>query len=117
MSTETPPVTDEPIDRADTGVRILLSLLFFVIVRVVETVLLVVILFELIAALITRREPSAQVKRFASRALSYAVVVVRYLTYHSDQAPFPFEEFPPELDFSKAANRPRSEPARAKPAQ
>lgn len=99
---ETPIETGAPeklIDRGETGFRILLSLLFLLILRVAEAVLGVVILFSLLFALITQREVGAQVRRFANQVLSYIVVVTRYLTYNDDRVPFPFDEFPPELDY------------------
>ena len=74
--------------------RILLTLLFFLIVQVVEAVLSVIILFDLGFALVTRREPSDTVKRFATRVLDYAVEIVHYLTYNDDTPPFPFRELP-----------------------
>ena len=64
------------------------------------------ILFELFFTLITQRQPSDQVKRFANRALSYVVVIVRYMTYHDDEKPFPFCNFPPELNLTRPANDP-----------
>jgi hypothetical protein len=88
------PLEEEWVDRAETGIRALKTLLFFIVARVVETVLAVLILFGLIWTLITRREPSPAVKRFASRVLAYLVEIVRYLTYNDDQAPFPFRELP-----------------------
>lgn len=90
------PLEEAWVDRAETGIRILKSLLFFVVARVVETVLAVVIVFELLWALITGREPSRAVRGFASRVLAYLIEIVRYLTYNDDQAPFPFREFPGE---------------------
>ncbi len=48
----------ETVDRFDTGLRVLLTLLFFVIVRVVEAVLAVVIVFGLLYTLITQQEPA-----------------------------------------------------------
>ncbi len=103
MTVDTP-IKDDKIDRTETGIRMLLTLLFFIIARLVGAVLGVVILFELFFTLITQRQPSAQVKRFANRALSYVVVIVRYMTYHEDEKPFPFSEFPPELNLTRPAN-------------
>jgi hypothetical protein len=86
----------EPVDRFDTGLRVLLSLLFLVIVRVLEAVFAVVIIFGLLYTLITQQEPAPAVKRFSERVLAYAVQIVRYLTYNSENAPFPFRDFPAE---------------------
>jgi hypothetical protein len=94
------PLEEGWVDRSETGIRALKTLLFFIVARVLETVLAVVIVFELIWTLITGREPSHAVRHFASRVLAYLVEIVRYLTYNDDQAPFPFREFPgdPEPD-------------------
>jgi hypothetical protein len=100
------PVSDQAeIDRGDTGVRILFTLLFFVIARVVEGMLVVLVLFELGVALVTQREPSFAIRRFANRTLSYLVRIGRYITYNDDSAPFPFDEFPAELDLTVPATR------------
>jgi hypothetical protein len=93
------------IDRGETGIRILFTLLFFVIARVVEGMLLVLVLFELGVTLVTQREPSAAIRRFANHTLSYLVRIGRYITYNEDDAPFPFDEFPGELDLSVPASR------------
>ncbi len=101
MSTETTieqSSSEELIDRVETGIRALLVLLFFVIARVAEAVLGVVIVFGLLDSLITRQVPSPALKRFAQRTLSYLVQIVNYMTYNDDDAPFPFQEFPPELE-------------------
>jgi hypothetical protein len=97
---EQPPFETSPdeVNRTETGIRILLSLLFMVAVRVVGLVLFVVIVFELLYTLITQRRPGGEVRRFARRTLDYAVAAVRYLTYNDDEPPFPFTEFPRETE-------------------
>ncbi|MDH3211408.1 MAG: DUF4389 domain-containing protein [Myxococcales bacterium] len=86
----------ETIDRFDTAVRALMTVLFFVIARVVEIVLAVVIVFGVLYTLITQEEPAPGVKRFSERVLAYLVQIVRYLSYNGEEAPFPFRDFPPE---------------------
>jgi hypothetical protein len=88
----------DEIERGDTGVRLLYTLLFIVVARVVETVLLVVIIFELLFAWITRQPPGEAVRRFANRTISYFYRIGRYLTYNDAQPPFPFAEFPEEVE-------------------
>ena len=99
--------TDQPIeeatsgdliDRAETGIRVLFTLLFFLIARVAEAVLGIVIVFGGLYTLITQHEPSPAVRRFSQRVLAYLVEIARYLAYNDDDAPFPFREFPPEPD-------------------
>jgi hypothetical protein len=105
---------EEPIERGETGIRILLSLLYLIIARVIETVLLVVILFELLYTLITKAPPGEGVRRFANRTLSYLYRIIRYLTYNEHEAPFPFTELPDEVEptgpgLSRATEPDRSE--------
>jgi hypothetical protein len=93
------PTDNIPIDRKETAIRILLTLLFVVIVeRIIDAVLAVVILFELVYALITRRPPGERVRRFANRTLSYLYRIMRFLTYNEPEPPFPFADFPSEVE-------------------
>ena len=60
------------IPRAATGKRILFAILFIVLVRVVEAVLAIIILFEIAYALITRRARTSTTLPFERKpALSY----------------------------------------------
>ena len=93
------PTENTQIDRKDTIIRILLTLLFVVIVaRVIEAMLAMVIIFELAYALLTRRPPGERVKRFANRTLSYLYRITRFLTYNEPELPFPFADFPSEVE-------------------
>jgi hypothetical protein len=87
-----------PIERKETSMRILLTALFVVIWHLTAMVLGVTILFQLAFALITKRAPGERVKHFANRALSYLYHILRYLTYQELEPPFPFADFPPELE-------------------
>jgi hypothetical protein len=89
---------EREIERGETGVRILLSVLYLIIARVVGLVLLVIIVFELLYALITKSPPGERVRRFANRTLSYYYRLGRFLTYNEHQAPFPFAELPDEVE-------------------
>jgi hypothetical protein len=107
------------IERGETGIRILLFLLFAVIFRLGTVVLAAVVVFELLYALITRRPPNDRVRSFANRTLSYLYRITRYLTnrtlsylyritryltYNQSEVPFPFSDFPPEVEPSPPAS-------------
>jgi hypothetical protein len=91
-------VEEIQIERKETGIRILLSVLFWVIMEIVKTVLWLIVFFELALALINKRPPSERVRGFANRALSYHYRILRYLTYNESDWPFPFSDFPPEVE-------------------
>lgn len=86
------------IPRGETGKRILLTVLFVLVVRVLEAVLGVLVLFQLAYALITGRAPDAHVTGFADRVLRYCWHVGQYLTHNTDALPFPFGAFPAAPD-------------------
>ena len=86
------------IDRANALLRALFTLVFFVIVRVVELVLAALIVFELLVTLITGQLPAEGVRRFANRVTTYLYRIIRYLTFNESAPPFPFEELPVEIE-------------------
>ena len=99
--------SESEIDRKDTGIRILLTILFVLIVGVVESVLGLIILFALLWALITKQPPAVGVRAFANRIIAYYYRIGRYLTYNESLAPFPFSDFPEALEESSWAPEPR----------
>jgi hypothetical protein len=92
-----PPPRDE-IPRRETGLRTGLTVLFVVVGSVLETVLAVIVLFELIVTLVTRRLPSPRVRDLANRVVSYYYRIGRYLTYNESHIPFPFSDFPDPVE-------------------
>ena len=89
---------NDEIDRRETGIRIALTLLYLLIAAVLESVLGVIIAFQLLWALITRSAPSQPVRDLANRIVGYYYAIGRYLTYNDSRVPFPFSEFPPARD-------------------
>ncbi len=89
---------EEPIDRRDTGLRILLTLLFGVVERVIQALLGIVVILGLLIALFTRRPPPPRLRAFANRVVTYSYRIGRYLTYNESRVPFPFSEFPEPIE-------------------
>jgi len=86
------------IDRAATGVRILLTILFALVVRLVEAVLAVIVIFQLAYTLVTQQPPSPKVRDFANRVVAYLYRVTRFLTYNDAEPPFPFRDLPDPIE-------------------
>jgi len=99
--------SEHEIDRKDTGIRILLTILFVLIVGLVESVLGLIVLFALLWALITKQPPAVGVRALANRIITYYYRIGRYLTYNESLAPFPFSDFPEALEESSWAPEPR----------
>jgi hypothetical protein len=95
---ETVEIGGGEIERGKTGMRLLITLLFFLIAGVLRTVLVVLVVFELGWVLITKQPPTERVRGFANRVVSYFYRIGRYVTYNEPEAPFPFSEFPAEVE-------------------
>lgn len=86
------------VDRVDTGIRILLTLLFALAATVIESLIGVIVVFELLWTLLTKQAPSPRVREFANRIISYYYRIGRYLTYNESRVPFPFSDFPAAVE-------------------
>ena len=96
--TDFPAEEDDRITRVDTGLRVLLTLLFALVWGLIESVLAVIVVFALAWALVTRRAPPLRLRDFSNRLVSYSYRIWRYITYNDARLPFPFSDFPAALE-------------------
>lgn len=82
------------VTHSTTGKRVLCTLLFVIVLHLVAAVLAFLILFELGYAAVTQRLPHGRVTRFARRVVRYGFDICQYITWNSENLPFPFEELP-----------------------
>ncbi len=101
--------------------RLLFMLLFAAIFSVAEAVLTAVVVFQFLFVLFTGRK-NGRVLSFGSSLAAYVYQVFRYLTYNSEERPFPFADWPSdrslvaEMEPKPAAKRPvRRRRSTAKP--
>ena len=83
--------------RKQIGIRLLYTLLYVAIFELVKTIVLLITLFEYFILLLTLRhnEPA---RTFANKVAAYGYRVMRYLTLNENQPPFPFGDFPAEIE-------------------
>jgi hypothetical protein len=86
------------IDPRDTGIRILLTLLFTIVASVLDTLLGVLVAFSVLWALITRQAPHPRLRSLANRIVSYGYRIARYITYNDAEVPFPFSDLAQPLE-------------------
>ena len=92
---------DRPIRRGDTGIRLLLTLLFLLVWGIVEMALVLIALFSVVWALVTEQPAPQRLREFSNRLVTYAYRIWRYVTCNQRRAPFPFQEFPAALEASE----------------
>lgn len=83
----------ENIKSHATWLRALFMLLFVFIYHVAEVVLAVVVVFQLLVVIFTAR-PNVRLLRFGQDLGTFIYQIVRFLTYNSEDRPFPFGEWP-----------------------
>ena len=83
--------------RKQIAIRLLYTLLYVAIFELVKTIVLLITLFEYFFLLITLRhnEPA---RTFGNKVAAYGYRVMRYLTLNDNQRPFPFADFPAEIE-------------------
>lgn len=86
------------IERVDSLIRVLVTVLFVIVSEILKWVIWVIVLVELCMTLITQRTPNFRIRRFANQALSYQYRLLRYMTYNENDQPFPFADFPDEVE-------------------
>jgi hypothetical protein len=85
------------LSRKDIGLRLLYTLLYLIALEVVKLVIQVTVLFQFIYLLINRKY-SEPLRAFSNRLSAYAYRLIRYVTLNENARPFPFTEFPAEMD-------------------
>jgi hypothetical protein len=85
------------IPRGKIGIRLIFTLLFLVILSVMHFIIQVIALIQYVILLITRSY-SEPLRSFSNRAAVYVYKIIRYITLNDNIRPFPFVEFPQEME-------------------
>lgn len=85
----------ENLKQKKTWLRGLYMLLFAIFYSVAEIVIFVVVVFQFLLALFTGRT-NARLVMFGKSLSTYVYQVMLYLTFNSEEMPFPFGDWPAE---------------------
>jgi len=96
----------EHVKDTSAWTRLLFMALFAVLYWVAEVVLAVVILFQFLSVLFTGNR-NDKVLSLGAQLSTYAYQIFRYLTYNSEERPFPMGDWPSdaELEAAKSARK------------
>jgi predicted membrane protein len=84
-------------NRKQIAVRFLFTILFLIVFEIVKTIIQVAVLFQYVYLFITKKH-NEPVRNFSNKVTTYGYKVLRYLTLNENLKPFPFGEFPKEMD-------------------
>lgn len=85
------------MSRKDIAIRLLYSIFFLVVFEILTIIVQCIVLFQYIYLFITRSS-NEPVRRFANKVISYNYRVMRYITLNEDTKPFPFGNFPQDIE-------------------
>jgi hypothetical protein len=85
------------IPRGKIGIRLLFTLLFLVILSMMHLAIQVLVAIQYVILLITKKY-SEPLRSFSNKAAAYVYRLIRYTTLNDNTCPFPFTDFPRELE-------------------
>ena len=85
------------VSRKQIGIRLLYTILFLVILGIMLVITKVVVVFQFVYFFSTRK-PNESVRKFSNKISTYIYRIFRYITLIESQPPFPFTDFPTELE-------------------
>lgn len=111
MTEHNPPITDRRM-----WVRVLYMLFFWLAFSIAEFLIAVVALFQAVCALVTGSTNDG-LHRFGKNLSTYVHQIMEYVTFNSDDLPFPFNDWPDGEPTPSAWTEPRDDiaPAPAAP--
>ena len=102
------------VTRGSIWLRLIFMIVFAVVFNVVEIVIFVVVVFQFLASLFTG-EPIDRLTRFGRAVARYLQQVVGFLTFVTEEKPYPFSPWPEEQSKESKSEQPSS--AKKKDAQ
>jgi len=90
-------ITESALSRKTIGIRLLYTVMYLIIFEILKTIIQVIVVFQYIYLLITRKY-SSPLRNFSNKVATYAYKIIRYVTLNDNIRPFPFHEFPEEME-------------------
>ncbi len=85
------------VSRSQIAIRLLYTILFLPIYGLCNFLVVITTIFQFALLFITSKH-SEPVRTFANRVVTYAYRIWRYVSLNSSVRPFPFAEFPEEVE-------------------
>jgi len=85
------------VPRKQIFIRLLYTILFLLILGIVELIVQMVVFFQFIYFFITKK-PNEPVRQFSNKISTYGYRIFRYVTLNESSRPFPFTNFSLEME-------------------
>jgi hypothetical protein len=90
-------IEESKASRKQIGIRFLYTLLYLIVLEVLKVVVQVTVVLQFIYLLITQNY-SQPLRTFSNKLAAYAYRLMRYATLNENVRPFPFNDFPGEME-------------------
>ena len=90
-------VIDTTATRKRIAVRLLYTLFFLIVLEILKTIVQVTVVFQYVYLFIAQKY-SQSLRTFTNKVVGYSYRVMRYLSLNENGLPFPFGDFPPDLE-------------------
>ena len=90
-------IEETKTSRKQIGIRFLYTLLYLIVLEVIKLIVQVTVILQFIYLLITQKY-SEPLRNFSNKLAAYAYRVIRYATLNENFRPFPFNDFPAEME-------------------
>jgi hypothetical protein len=89
------------VQRKGIVIRLLYTVFFLIVLEILKLIIQLIVLFQYVYLLITLN-PNQPVRTFSNQLLTYAYRIMRYVTLSENGRPFPFLDFPREMEAPEA---------------
>jgi len=90
-------MNSKPFSRKKIAVRLLYTILFLIVFEIVKIIIQVSVLFQYVYLLISKNY-NDPIRNFSNKVSVYAYRLLRYVTLNENEKPFPFNNFPKEIE-------------------
>lgn len=88
-------------EREDIIKRLFLTILFLAVFEIIKLSIYLTVFCQFVYALTTKKDNKALI-RFANKLTTYAYKTLRYTTLNENEMPFPFKDFPEEMELENS---------------
>ena len=90
-------MNSKPFSRKKIAIRLLYTILFLIVFEIIKIIIQVSVIFQYGYLLISKTYNNP-IRNFSNKVSVYAYRVLRYVTLNENEKPFPFDNFPKEIE-------------------
>ena len=83
--------------RKNIAIRMCYTIFFLIVFEILKLIVQACVLFQYVHLFITKKT-NIPIRKFSNKVATYAYRVMRYLTLNENGRPFPFQDFPEEME-------------------